>query len=305
MKILHEPITYKPKFTDLKYLILEDVYYDDIFEKLTEYILYKLDNSNIVQISFNDLLSKLPDWWSGKRYFKREKNLIVVQVYFKNDDEINNVLSKLKLSKDEELVVLQHFKTSNGIFVTELDNYDKKDIIIFLNSMLQLNINKRHETLCHELIHLFQEISGRSKYKVNDKKLFNLSKEDKIEIKNILGLTESALFNIFSQEELATYIRDFYSLVKQETGFTHKIDMKLFFIEMDSCFHNDFNSKSFKDYFNKIKSKIIDNIHINKIFNNGNNVVTNFIIVAYYLNLGVNTIKNHLYGYMNKDNSLK
>ena len=215
------------------------------------------------------------------------------------------MLSKLKLSKDKELVVLQHFKTSNGIFVTELDNYDKKDIIIFLNRTLQLNINKMHETLCHELIHLFQEISERSKYKVNDKKLFNLSKEDKIEIKNILGLTESALFNIFSQEELATYIRDFYSLVKQETGFTHKIDMKLFFIEMDSCFHNDFNSKSFKDYFNKIKSKIIDNIHINKIFNNGNNVVTNFIIVAYYLNLGVNTIKNHLYGYMNKDNSLK
>lgn len=35
MKILHEPIPYKPKFTDPKYLILEDVYYDDIFEKLT------------------------------------------------------------------------------------------------------------------------------------------------------------------------------------------------------------------------------------------------------------------------------
>lgn len=81
MKILHEPITYKPKFTDLKYLILEDVYYDDIFEKLTEYILYKLDNSNIVQISFNDLLSKLPDWWSGKRYFKRERKILLLFKY--------------------------------------------------------------------------------------------------------------------------------------------------------------------------------------------------------------------------------
>lgn len=30
MKILHEPIPYKPKFTDLKYLILEDVYYDAV-----------------------------------------------------------------------------------------------------------------------------------------------------------------------------------------------------------------------------------------------------------------------------------
>lgn len=50
-----------------KHLAFEDVYYDDVFEQLTKFILYKLDDSSVLRMTFKEILDKLPDWWPRQK----------------------------------------------------------------------------------------------------------------------------------------------------------------------------------------------------------------------------------------------
>lgn len=296
-------IRWNPNISHLltKHLILEDVYYDDVFEQLTEYILNKLKNDSILRMSFQEILDKLPDWWPGKKYLKKERNLIVINIDFKDKVEIVKCLTKLDFTDNEIDSIIDSLSHDRGLYCTDLEKHDRTITFIFLNT--RLTVFDLHETLCHELIHLFQDSSGRSKYKVNTKKLFELTDEDEHYIKDILNLDKSTMLNIFNQDEIVTYTREAYSYIKKKTGFTERFDMNMFFADMSYTLRNKFNYKSFKEYFDNVKNTVTDK-HIKEIFlqNSKNNpIAINMIIVAYYLGLGVNTIKNHLYGYMNKD----
>lgn len=301
----------EPRYMSKKYIILEDVYYDDIFEGLTDYIIKEFKDKEVVSLSFNEILDKLPDSWPGKKYLKNKKNLIIVQVRFTNKFEVDKIISKFKFTDDEIAEIKKHMKNAEGFFLSELENYDKNLTFIFLDSLLHINHDEEHEILCHELIHLFQEISGRSKYKVNQKKLFNISEKDKVDIKRILNLEESQIQNIFSKDEIATYLKNAYSYIKEETGFK-LFDLRLFliasFTKLESIKHHESFIEFYKEMKNFNNEYFIENYKkfFNKIFVecSHNKICIALIVLACYFKIGINTIKNHLFGYLNKDKNI-
>lgn len=301
----------EPRYMSEKYIILEDVYYDDIFEGLTDYIIKEFKDNEVVSLSFNEILDKLPDSWPGRKYLKNKKNLIIVQVRFTNKFEVDKIISKFKFTDDEIAEIKKHMKNAEGFFLSELENYDKNLTFIFLDSLLHINHDEEHEILCHELIHLFQEISGRSKYKVNQKKLFNISEKDKVDIKRILNLEESQIQNIFSKDEIATYLKNAYSYIKEETGFK-LFDLRLFliasFTKLESIKHHESFIEFYKEMKNFNNEYFIENYKkfFNKIFVecSHNKICIALIVLACYFKIGINTIKNHLFGYLNKDKNI-
>ena len=301
----------EPRYMSEKYIILEDVYYDDIFEGLTDYIIKEFKDKEVVSLSFNEILDKLPDSWPGKKYLKNKKNLIIVQVRFTNKFEVDKIISKFKFTDDEIAEIKKHMKNAEGFFLSELENYDKNLTFIFLDSLLHINHDEEHEILCHELIHLFQEISGRSKYQVNQKKLFNISEKDKVDIKRILNLEENQIQNIFSKDEIATYLKNAYSYIKEETGFK-LFDLRLFliasFTKLESIKHRESFIEFYKEMKNFNNEYFIENYKkfFNKIFVecSHNKICIALIVLACYFKIGINTIKNHLFGYLNKDKNI-
>ena len=265
----------------------------------------------MISLSFNEILDKLPDAWPGKKYLKNKKDLTIIQVCFTDKTEVDEILSKFKFTNKEKQNIYDHMNLSRGFFVSELENYDKNLTFIFLDSLLHINHNEEHEILCHELIHLFQEISGRSKYQVNQKKLFNISEKDKADIKRILNLEESQIQNIFSKDEIATYLKNAYSYIKEETGFK-LFDLKLFLIASFTKLESIKHRESFIEFYEEMKNfnneHFIENYKkfFNKVFVEGshNKICIVLIVLACYFKIGINTIKNHLFGYLNKDKTL-
>ena len=301
----------EPRYMSEKYIILEDVYYDDIFEGLTDYIIKEFKDKEVVSLSFNEILNKLPDSWPGKKYLKNKKDLTIIQICFTDKTEIDEILSKFKFTNKEKQNIHDHMNVSRGFFISELENYDKNLTFIFLDSLLHINHDEEHEILCHELIHLFQEISGRSKYQVNQKKLFNISEKDKADIKRILNLEESQIQNIFSKDEIATYLKNAYSYIKEETGFK-LFDLRLFliasFTKLESIKHRESFIEFYKEMKNFNNEYFIENYKkfFNKIFVecSHNKICIALIVLACYFKIGINTIKNHLFGYLNKDKNI-
>ena len=292
----------EPRYMSEKYIIFEDVYYDDIFEELTDYIIREFKNKEVVSLSFSEILDKLPNAWSGKKYLKNKKDLTIIQVCFTDKPEINEIFLKFKFTNKEKQSICDHMNVSRGFFISELENYDKNLTFIFLDSLLHINHDEEHEILCHELIHLFQEISGRSKYQVNQKKLFNISEKDKADIKNILNLEESQIQNIFSKDEIATYLKNAYSYIKEETGFK-LFDLRLFliasFTKLESIKHRESFIEFYKEMKNFNNEYFIENYKkfFNKIFVecSHNKICIALIVLACYFKIGINTIKNHLF----------
>ena len=301
----------EPRYMSEKYIILEDVYYDDIFEGLTDYIIKEFKDKEVVSLSFNEILDKLPDSWPGKKYLKNKKDLTIIQVCFTDKTEVDEILSKFKFTNKEKQNIHDHMNVSRGFFISELENYDKNLTFIFLDSLLHINRDEEYEILCHELIHLFQEISGRSKYKVNQKKLFNISEKDKADIKRILNLEENQIQNIFSKDEIATHLKHAYSYIKEETGFK-LFDLRLFlivsFTKLESIKHRESFIEFYKEMKNFNNEYFIENYKkfFNKIFVecSHNKICITLIVLACYFKIGINTIKNHLFGYLNKDKTL-
>lgn len=298
MKLFKHPTRLFPSYTDKKYLIFEDVYYDDIFEKLIKNVIKKIDKTKIVidELSFEELMNLLPDYWSGKKYLKKKINLTFICFDFSSEDKINDLFDRMKFAAFEKVYLMTSFDNSSGFFSTGLQNYSENDVFIFLDNSESYSVIR--DTLNHELVHLFQDISGRSKTKINKEKIFELNEKDKENIKNLLKIDENEILELFDSEEFLAYTRDLFSILKTEIG-NDKQQMKLF---LDYMFYKlSITSNSFKDFFNKIK---VEDDHVfNKNFNN---VINNddypvvLLLISSYLKLGLNTIKNHLYGYQSK-----
>ena len=298
MKLFKHPTRLFPSYTDKKYLIFEDVYYDDIFAKIIKNVIKKIDKTKIVidELSFEELMNLLPDYWSGKKYLKKRINLTFICFDFSSEDKINDLFDRMKFAAFEKVYLMASFDNSSGFFSTGLQNYSENDVFIFLDNSESYSVIR--DTLNHELVHLFQDISGRSKTKINKEKIFELNEKDKENIKDLLKIDENEILELFDSEEFLAYTRDLFSILKTEIG-NDKQQMKLF---LDYMFYKlSITSNSFKDFFNKIK---VEDDHVfNKNFNN---VINNddypvvLLLISSYLKLGLNTIKNHLYGYQSK-----
>lgn len=298
MKLFKHPTRLFSSYTDKKYLIFEDVYYDDIFAKIIKNVIKKIDKTKIVidELSFEELMNLLPDYWSGKKYLKKKINLTFICFDFSSEDKINELFDRMKFAAFEKVYLMTSFDNSSGFFSTGLQNYSENDVFIFLDNSESYSVIR--DTLNHELVHLFQDISGRSKTKINKEKIFELNEKDKENIKDLLKIDENEILELFDSEEFLAYTRDLFSILKTEIG-NDKQQIKLF---LDYMFYKlSITSNSFKDFFNKIK---VEDDHVfNKNFNN---VINNddypvvLLLISSYLKLGLNTIKNHLYGYQSK-----
>lgn len=298
MKLFKHPTRLFPSYTDKKYLIFEDVYYDDIFEKLIKNVIKKIDKTKIVidELSFEELMNLLPDYWSGKKYLKKKINLTFICFDFSSEDKINDLFDRMKFAAFERVYLMTTFDNSYGFFSTGFQNYSKNNVFIFLDSSESYSVIR--DTLNHELVHLFQDISGRSKTKINKEKIFELNEKDKENIKDLLKIDENEILELFGSREILAYTRNLFSILKAEIG-NDKQQMKLFLDYMFYKLRN--NSTSFEEYFNKIKVKDdnIFNKNFNNIINNDDYPVV-LLLISSYLKLGLNTIKNHLYGYQSK-----
>ena len=188
------------------------------------------------------------------------------------------------------------FDNSYGFYSTGLQNYSENDVFIFLDSSESYSVIR--DTLNHELVHLFQDISGRSKVKINNEKIFELNEKDKEDIEKFLKIDENEILELFGSREILAYTKDLFSILKAEIG-NDKQQMKLF---LDYMFYKlSITSNSFKDFFNKIKVEDdhVFNKNFNNIINNDDYPVV-LLLISSYLKLGLNTIKNHLYGYQSK-----
>ena len=298
MKLFKHPTRLFTSYTDKKYLIFEDVYYDDIFERLIKNVIKKIDKAKLVidRLSFEELMSLLPDYWPGKKYLKKKINLTFICFDFSSEDKINDLFDRMKFVAFERVYLMTTFDNSSGFFSIGFQNYLKNNVFIFLDSSVSSSIF--YNTLSHELVHLFQDISGRSKTKINKEKIFELNEKDKENIKDLLKIDENEILELFDSEEFLAYTRDLFSILKAEIG-NDKQQMKLFLDYMFYKLRN--NSTSFEEYFNKIKIKDdnIFNKNFNNIINNDDYPVI-LLLISSYLKLGLNTIKNHLYGYQSK-----
>ena len=298
MKLFKHPTRLFSSYTDKKYLIFEDVYYDDIFENLIKNVIKKIDKTKIIinELSFEELMNLLPDYWSGKKYLKKKINLTFICFDFSSEDKINDLFDRMKFAAFERVYLMTAFDNSSGVFSASFQNYSKNNVFIFLDSSVSSSIF--YNTLSHELVHLFQDISGRSKVKINNEKIFELNEKDKEDIEKFLKIDEDEILELFGSREILAYTKDLFSILKTEIG-NDKQQMKLF---LDYMFYKlSITSNSFKDFFNKIK---VEDDHVfNKNFNN---VINNddypvvLLLISSYLKLGLNTIKNHLYGYQSK-----
>ena len=147
MKLFKHPTRLFPSYTDNKYLIFEDVYYDDIFAKLIKNVIKKIDKTKIVidelsfeelmnllpdyWSSFEELMNLLPDYWSGKKYLKKKINLIFVYFDFSSEDKINEMFNKLKFTAFDRAYLIILFDNSYGFYSTGLQNYSENDVFIF------------------------------------------------------------------------------------------------------------------------------------------------------------------------------
>ena len=172
MKLFKHPTRLFPSYTDKKYLIFEDVYYDDIFEKLIKNVIKKIDKTKIVidELSFEELMNLLPDYWSGKKYLKKRINLTFICFDFSSEDKINELFDRMKFAAFEKVYLMTSFDNSSGFFSTGLQNYSENDVFIFLDNSESYSVIR--DTLNHELVHLFPHISATSKNKINKDKIF-------------------------------------------------------------------------------------------------------------------------------------
>ena len=249
MKLFKHPTRLFSSYTDKKYLIFEDVYYDDIFENLIKNVIKKIDKTKIIinELSFEELMNLLPDYWSGKKYLKKKINLTFICFDFSSEDKINDLFDRMKFAAFERVYLMTAFDNSSGFFSTGFQNYSKNNVFIFLDSSVSSSIF--YNTLSHELVHLFQDISGRSKVKINNEKIFELNEKDKEDIEKFLKIDEDEILELFGSREILAYTKDLFSILKTEIG-NDKQQMKLF---LDYMFYKlSITSNSFKDFFNKL-----------------------------------------------------
>lgn len=294
-------ILYQPNHHCIKSLIFEDVYQREIFENLLNDIstIYKEKSEvYIKRYSFSDLLRLIPDVWPGKKYLKKKLNVTFCLFKFNdNDTDIFNYEEFSNFSSYEKVFISKCIENDNGFYISNCNDYDKNEAFIFIN-LSQTHIN---DIIIHELLHLFQESSGRSLYKMNNKKFLEMNKEDENYIKIAMNLTSKDVQYIFSKDELSNYIRELYYHIKN-TLKLNKTDMKRFIVNMFMMLDNGNKQNGLTFYINSLYSISKDKVFNNLILNNDiNNIGVNMLLISSYYGVGLNTIRNHLHGYLIKD----
>jgi hypothetical protein len=202
-------IIYEELIEEQKQLIFEEIYINELFDRLLNFCYYQFISKNeILKIDYNQLIKLLNPNWSGIKKLSKTKELWLLDL-----DDLNN-LSKY-LTENELSEINSRLKNDDGLFVADL-KFNKNIGIIIIN---EIPIKNYKRILMHELIHFFQWNTGKSIHQfINNEQQINISDTVKKEISDILNIDlekiEDILKYIQNAKELEPLINTIYNELK-------------------------------------------------------------------------------------------
>lgn len=289
-------------------IITEDLYCSDIFNELFKYIKTKTFLTDYIYLTGKEIKELLPSIWNGLKYLKDNKNVYIFNIDFTKDQLLQLLSKVLNIKNEEDIAKLKDILAKNnyGEFISNTNYLNNNQSLILLNENIEYS--QLFNITIHELIHYFQWNSGRSIYNFKQIQKFNNEQIPYIDIQDTLNfnnLNECKKFinSILSDSEYITYCSTIFNELK--TIYKH-YPIKIIKYCLDLLFEIIFNSQKqyqneFKKYINNIILKIEESEfpEIDKFINNKECFY--YLILIGYFKLGFNTIKNHLYGYYNKE----
>lgn len=295
MNILNNPIT-QYEIKKSPYILCQDLYEIELFKKISNIVIcYEYTYFTSIRIQ-----SLLPQNWSGLRFFKKNKNLHIFNISFNKELPIKNYNILQKLTNNQLEKIYKAMQSDSGFFLTDFENIDNTESIIFIKEQQIPDFN---QILGHELIHYFQWNTGKSIYNIksiieNDNnninminKLFNCS------------LTIDDLNKIINKKELVTYAFQIFNTIKKLGEQNRKFIINTFNL-LFLVFKPNIDDLPFESFWiNSLKkSKDLFEIYneYNDIILNKNHLIIPILLSAFY-NIGYYTLKNHIYGYIDKE----
>lgn len=208
-KMKNFTIIYEELIEEQKELIFEEIYINEVFDKLLNFCYYQFISKNeILKIDYNQLVKLLNSNWSGIKKLSKTKGLWLLYI---------NDLNKLAkyLTENELSEINSRLKNDDGIFVTDL-KFNKNIGIIIIN---EIPIRKYKSVLMHELIHFFQWNTGKSMHQfINNEQQINIPDTVKKEISDILNIDLEKINDILkyiqNAKELEPLINTIYNELK-------------------------------------------------------------------------------------------
>lgn len=289
-------------------IITEDIYRFELFIKLNTYILNNLflDKKPYIYLTGEEIKNYLPKTWNGIKYIKSNKNVYV----FDEDFENPTVFNYIKFTEEEKQKLSNKLKsnTTKGEFIEDLINMKSTESIILINNKLSMHPEMAYNILSHELIHYFQWNSGRSIYNIKQTNMFNISNISNEELQEILEClklknlneTKFLITNTINKDEYVTVSQEiFENLFNCSNNNYDRCNMLTHTIF--ECLDEKYDKNiSFKMFYNNLISKLE---RLNKIM-----VYLDLdlfkpdihkLIIYKWFGIGYNTIKNHVYSYLN------
>ena len=272
------------------HIINEDIYQVEIFEKLIDEIYPK----EYTYLTTKDIKQLLPDNWPGKKYLKNNKNIHIFNIPFnegfKNEKNLNFTSKELEQ-------INEAFKHSRGFFTHSFENISRTESCLFINK--NLNYYKWIETLSHEFIHYFQWSSGRSKYSFK-KEITNNNDLDLIN--KTLNTNIPSVKSLLNRCQFASYSLEIYYDILYRTNndihLTESIVAKLFFILQNKNHIKQFD-KYWQNCLSILNTYYPNNTLLKKLLLNDEHLL--ILKVSGFYECGFNTLKNHIYSYINKN----
>ena len=272
------------------HIINEDIYQVEIFEKIID----KIYKEEYIHLTTQNVKQLLPDTWNGKKYLKNNKNIHIFNIPFeegfKNEKNLNFTSKELN-------DINNSFKHSKGFFTYDLDNISKEESFLFINK--NLTYYDWVETLTHELVHYFQWSSGRSKYPfkkdiTNNNDLDLINKTLNTNIPNVKSLLNKCQFASYSLE---IYYSILYK-VKNDINLAKNAIAKLFFILQNKNHITQFD-KYWQNCLNTFNTYCPNDKLVEDLLLNDDHLL--ILKVSGFYECGFNTLKNHIYSYINKN----
>lgn len=290
-------------------IITEDIYRFELFIKLNTYILNNLfrEHKPYVYLTGEEIKNYLPKNWNGLKYIKSNKNVYI----FDEDFENPTVFNYIKFTEEEKQKLSNKLKsnTTKGEFITNLTYLKITDSIILINKDISIEFAEGYNTLSHEFIHYFQWNSGRSIYNIKQTNMFDISDISDNELQEIseclklnnLDETKYLITHLINKDEYVTISQEIFENLFICSNYDYNI-CNLLTHSIFGCLDKSYNKKySFKQFY--------DNIQFNLHRENRVVVLLDLnifkfdireLILYKWFGIGYNTIKNHIYSYLNQ-----
>lgn len=277
-------------------IIFEDLYEFKVLLPLIKYLSNSLKENKHVILNY-DLFEKYCINWNKLKDFNKNK---ISYVFSYKDNDFSNIFNNLKsLSRDDKEKIYIEGLNADGFLLNNLDGISKNESILGIN----IQAIDNDEVIYHELIHYLQFVSGQSIVRIASKRknqIFkNINEDDKIQICEVLNINQnyfdSLYHSMLNQYEIIPHISNLFNELEEIFPKDLKRNVKILIKCLD-----EINKSNFKEYYKKVKERL-KRFNILDKFEELSIISKLFLIMSFYFKISINTIKNHLNGYVNKE----